>query len=536
MNYIGRRRLGIGVAMLAACLLFAPLQSKALTSSEIFADGNRLFRDDLYWAALLRYRQAYEAGMDTPLLHYNTGVAHYRAGQYIRARTSLLKAAQDPGLRVISQYNLGLNAYAAGNIDEALNWFRQARDQEQRADIRKLAIIAISRLQSEKREDDVLLARVEKRATKPEFTNFDLTAFIGFGTDDNVFRAPSQDYIDFADPALPLVSPEVVSGAFVPIDLQLRYSINSLKYESFYGAYRVAGRLYQDKELENADEYSHEFSFGSSYRRADENRERRVFSAFTFAQHDETYFDPDDGTAREVNAETIEERMNYTRYGPEFAWVQAYDRFALGLRIKGQLWNYDDPGIVPEYDHEYFLFAAHAQYEFTSTSLLRFTVDKYSRRYGDRPAFDLDGNQPVTNPDLRYDYLAVGLTARQRITSNMWFGFNVELTDRQDRYLGYNDYRRDQYGFDFNWAPNPRFRFELGGYYRNYYYPNAFAFHNPVAGTKTLETLRGNLLAEFRITPHLSLIAEAELRESVSTDTRIGYDKSWFSLGVTWQQ
>ena len=254
MNYIGRRRLGIGVAMLAACLLFAPLQSKALTSSEIFADGNRLFRDDLYWAALLRYRQAYEAGMDTPLLHYNTGVAHYRAGQYIRARTSLLKAAQDPGLRVISQYNLGLNAYAAGNIDEALNWFRQARDQEQRADIRKLAIIAISRLQSEKREDDVLLARVEKRATKPEFTNFDLTAFIGFGTDDNVFRAPSQDYIDFADPALPLVSPEVVSGAFVPIDLQLRYSINSLKYESFYGAYRVAGRLYQDKELENADE------------------------------------------------------------------------------------------------------------------------------------------------------------------------------------------------------------------------------------------------------------------------------------------
>jgi tetratricopeptide (TPR) repeat protein len=536
MNYISQRKLGISAATLAAFLFLAPLQGYALAASEIFADGNRLFRDDLYWAALLRYRQAYEAGMDTPLLHYNMGVAHYKAGQHIRARTALLKAVQDPGLRIISQYNLGLNAYAAGDVDEALNWFRQARDQEQSKEIRKLAIIAISRLQSEKREEDVLLARVEKRKVEPKFTNFDLNAFVGFGTDDNVFRAPGQDYIDFADPALPLVTPEAVSGAFVPIDVQLKYSINSLRFESFYGAYRVTGRLYQDTELENANEYSHELSFGSSYRRREDNRERRVFSAFTFAQHDETYFDPDDGTAREVGTELIDERMNYTRYGPEFVWVQAYDRFALGLRIKGQLWNYEDPDVVPEYDHEYFLFAAHAQYQFTRTSLLRLSVDKYSRRYGDRPAFDLDGNQPVTNPDLRYDYLTVGLTARQRITRTMWFGFNVELTDRQDRYLGYNDYTRDEFGVDFSWTPSPRFRLELSSYYRNYDYPNAFAFHNPVAGIKTLESLRGNVLAEFRMTPRLSLRAEAELRESVSTDIRIGYDRTWFSLGVTWQQ
>ena len=134
--------------LLAAFLFLAPVQSHALSATEIFADGNRLFRDDLYWAALLRYRQAYDAGMDTPLLHYNTGVAHYKAGQHIRARTSLLRAVQDPGFRIIAQYNLGLNAYAAGNVDEALDWFRQARDQEQSQEIHKLAVIAISRLQN----------------------------------------------------------------------------------------------------------------------------------------------------------------------------------------------------------------------------------------------------------------------------------------------------------------------------------------------------------------------------------------------------
>ena len=35
-----------------------------MTAYETFQDGNRLFRDDLYWAALLRYRQAAEAGLN----------------------------------------------------------------------------------------------------------------------------------------------------------------------------------------------------------------------------------------------------------------------------------------------------------------------------------------------------------------------------------------------------------------------------------------------------------------------------------------
>ena len=535
---IKERRLAVGAAALLGVLLcLAPAeQGYAITADQLFADANRLFRDDLYWAALLRYREANEAGMDSPLLHYNMGVAHYRADQHIRARASLLKAVPSPGLRVISHYNLGLNAYAGGNVDEALDWFRLARDQQENPKIRKLAIIAISRLRTVERESDVLLAQVEKRKTERKFTNFDLSAFVGFGSDDNIFRAPGQAYIDFADAALPLVTPEAISGTFLPIDFSAKYSINSLKFESFYAAYRLAGRYYTDGELENANEYSHEISFGNSYQRKEEGRERRVFSAFTFAQHDQTYFDPDDGTIRLSDTTLIDDRLNYTRYGPQIAWVQAYDRFALGLRMKGQLWNYEDTEVVPEYDHEYFVFAAHAQYRFTQTSLLRLTVDKYSRRYGDRPAFDLNGNQLITNPDLRYDYLAVGLTARQRITSKMWFGFNIERTEREDRYLGYNDYTRDEFGVDFRWKPTPRFKFELAAYYRNYAYPNAFAFHNPVAGVKTLEAVRGNLLAEYRMTSHLSITAEAEFRESTSTDTRIGYDRTLFSLGVTWQQ
>ena len=530
---------GSALALFAVLLCMAPAgQGAAQSPVAAFEDGNRLFRDDLYWAALLRYRQAEDAGMDTPLLHYNTGVAHYRAEQHIRARKSLLKAAQDPSLRVISQYNLGLNAYAAGNVDEALDWFRQARDQNENPQIRRLAKKAISRLQVVKKESDELQIRVEKRQEKRSFTNLDLRAHVGFGNDDNVFRGPNQPYIDFSDPTTPLVTPEITSGAYMPVDFRVKYSVNSFPFEGFFQQYRLQGRYYQDKELDNANEFSHELRFGSEYERENDEgtRKRRVYSAFSFAQHDETYFDPDDGVARTVNGELIDDRFNYVRYGPEIYARQSWERFSAGLRLKGQLWNYEETGVVPEYDHEYFVFGANLQYKFTRTALLRLTMEKYSRRYGDRPSFDLNGQQLVTAPTVRYDYLEAGLTARQRITRNAWFGFTYERTERVDRYLGYNDYTRDQFGFELHWRRGDRWRFEIDGYYRNYDYPNAFAFNNPVAGVKTLESIRGKALAEYRITPHISIAADAELRESTSSDARIAYDRLLFSLGVTWRQ
>jgi len=135
------------IALLATVGAFVPAGPvHAMTAEQYFADGNRLFRDDLYFAALLRYRQAGEEGMDTPLLHYNTGIAHYRARQHIRARDALLRALEEPTLRVATQYNLGLNAYALGEIDEALRWFRLARDQNTDEKLQKYAVVAISRI------------------------------------------------------------------------------------------------------------------------------------------------------------------------------------------------------------------------------------------------------------------------------------------------------------------------------------------------------------------------------------------------------
>jgi len=523
--------------LLAVFVSVTPAQSAlAMTAEQYFADGNRLFRDDLYWAALLRYRQAADEGLSTALLHYNMGIAHYRAGQHVRARTSLSRALDDPSLRVAAHYNLGLNAYQLGDTSEALRWFRLARDQSENEKLGRFAAVAIARIRDERARPDDFEIRVAEREKKRDFTDLQLHARVGFGSDSNVFRSPDQPYIDFSSPLTPLVTPEVKSGAFMPVSLSAKYLINSFKFEGFYVAYRLSGRYYQDEELENANEYQHEASFGSEYRREEGDRKTEVYGAFKVSQHDETYYDPDDGGARIVAGTLVDDRNNYLRYGPELTLRRSYRHLAFGANIKGQLWNYEEQIVVPEYDHEYFRVRLYGQYKFTPSSLFRVAIESYSRRYGDRPAFDLDGRQRAGNPNIRYDYQSLELTARQRIIDSMWFGFNVERTERTDQYVGYNDYTRDSFEFEFHWSPGDRFDFEARGMYRLYDYPNAFAFHEPLAGRKTQESARADLIGSYRMTRHLSLTGRATYRETVSNDTRIQYERNQFVLGVRWEQ
>ena len=126
--------------------------------------------------------------------------------------------------------------------------------------------------------------------------------------------------------------------------------------------------------------------------------------------------------------------------------------------------------------------------------------------------------------------------ARQRIVDNMWFGFNVARTDRADKYVGYYDYTRDSVGFEFHWAPADRFDLELNGIYSIYDYPNAFAFHEPLAGSRTQEVARIGLFGSYRMTRHLTLIGEARYNETGSNDTRIQYERNQYTLGVRWEQ
>jgi len=518
----------------AILCLALPQVALAVTATELFADGNRLYRDNLYWAALLRYNQAADAGMDTPLLHYNIGVAHYRAQQYDRARQELLQANSYLPLQVLSDYNLGLIAYRTGDIDEALRRFRSARDQRERRDISRLASKALRLIQEQRVLDDVAETQTVALQEKKEIANLDVRIRVGAGFDDNVYRTPAESYVDLGDPATPTIDPVVQSGMFVPINLAAVYRVNSFENEGFFGSYRFAGRFYSEQELNQADEYLQELAFGSEYRRRGENRERRVYSAFKIGQHNETYYDPDTGVERIVGGRDISDRLSYLRYGPEFWIRETFSALTVGAFAKGQLWDYEEVETVPEYDHEFWALGVNTQYQFTSTSLVRLTAEYYTRRFSDRPSYELNGSQPAGNPAVRYDYIEYGISARQRITRSMWLGATYRLTDRQDRHTGYYDYSRDEYIVEFHLQLGNRFDLELRGNYRNYDYENALAFNTPAAGRKTLEVLEAGFAVTYSMTDHFDLVGDYLLRDVTSSDARITYDRSMFLLGVRW--
>ena len=521
----------------AATLLIITMTHVAwgATASELFADGNRLFRDDLYYAALLRYNEAIEAGMDTPLLHYNIGVANYKAQQYERARDALLKASIYAPLAAVSHYNLGLSEYRLGNHEQALEWLRRAANQDESKEIARLARRAISQIEAEVAEEAPVMERAVVVQRERQFTNLDLRVRSGVGFDDNAFRSPAEPYLDLSDPNLPvIVVPEVQSGVYIPFSLSARYQVNALENEGFFGSYRFGGRFYQDKALDNADEYLQEVAFGSEFRKREEDNETRVYSAFKIAQHEETYYDPDNGNNRDINGVDISDRMSYLRYGPEFWGRKTLGRYSFGFRAKGQLWNYEDVVVVPEYDHEYWLMGLNSHIRLTSTSLLRINADYYTRRYGDRPSFELDGSQPLGNNPVRYDYLVLGLEARQRITQSMWFGVSYSRTDRKDQHVGYNNYVRDEYGARINMKLGSRFMLEATGYYFNYNFENAFAYHEPTAGRKTMERIVGSFIASFRMTDTLDLVGEYRYRDVDSNDERLTYNRGQAILAVRW--
>jgi hypothetical protein len=143
------------------------------------------------------------------------------------------------------------------------------------------------------------MLRAADREEPRELFQLDVRARVSVGNDSNVFRSPSESYVDLS-----------------PYDFWTKYSVNSLKNELFYGAYRFSGRLYQDTVLGNADEYRHELRFGNEYHRREQSRERKIFSAFAIAKHHDTYFDPDDGSERVAGGQNISDRMSYLRYGP----------------------------------------------------------------------------------------------------------------------------------------------------------------------------------------------------------------------------
>ena len=112
--------------LLSCCVLLCVAWTDSLRSQVV--EGNRLFSEGSFGGAVESYGQALVDQPDSPLLNFNMGTAHYKAGAYTQALTSFSRvqarpedSAAEAGRAARTAYNMGNTQYQMGAQAEEQN-------------------------------------------------------------------------------------------------------------------------------------------------------------------------------------------------------------------------------------------------------------------------------------------------------------------------------------------------------------------------------------------------------------------------------
>jgi tetratricopeptide (TPR) repeat protein len=530
-------------------LVFIPILGAAPAAAQdaaaLFAEGNSLVRSGVYRTALLRYREAAAAGLDSPLLHYNLGVVYYKLGEFDPAVNEFARAAADPDLASLATYNRGLAQRASGDSTGAEQSFATVADTADERELRRLAEGAMATGSA----GATPAPRAQPLGDLSESRGIGelrLTAGARFGQDDNVYRTPAEPYVDLSDPAQPVVTPVVQSGTYMPAELHAAYVMsNEAGDTDFLFAYDMGGAFYGE-EIANATEVDQRFSMGADILLGERDRRRRqVSTAFFVRSHSETNFDPDDGIEREitvvdidgvVTTEDVGERFSHDAAGVQGAFEHRLGRWRWGFDMNFERREYEPTVLVANYDHDYLFTAVDIDYDFSSVMTLRGGVRFYQRLYDTRPARDLTGALLTTNPAQEYVYTGVQLGMSRQMGRVATIDADYLFLDRTDEYLGYYDYTQHVLRLRATFRPSPRFDWSVGAVGRTYDYPNAFAFNVAAGGPRELDEVGAEVHGNFHLKHGLTLSASLDTFDATSTDARAAYMRTRASLGIEWRR
>lgn len=135
------------VAVLCALLgTAATTLAAADQAHEHFQTGRMAFERGNYAAALAEFEAAAAAGMTGPAIQFNIGVAAWKAGELERAETAFRQTALTPEMAALAHYNLGLVALKREDRGAARRWFSSAEREAQDERLRELATTQLARL------------------------------------------------------------------------------------------------------------------------------------------------------------------------------------------------------------------------------------------------------------------------------------------------------------------------------------------------------------------------------------------------------
>lgn len=509
--------------LLICTLLFVPSQAAyaangdAVNAQSLFENGNAAFRIGDYSSALANYNDAMVNGKNSPRLFYNMGLTHYHLGQFSQAKSAFMKSAHDGGMAALSYYQLGVLAKKSGDFNGAAVWFTRSRNRAESSKLREMSMKALETVE------------VPRSVFVSNFS-------AGYGNDSNAFRAPHEPYIDLSqDPPVPVV-PIVQSGTYVPIRFNASY-INPVSRQSqFVGSYRHRGYYYTDVALENADVTDHIVSIGMVRDLGhDWSRAEQFSFATVLRSHSESNFDRDDGLDRFDDGESIAERYKYLGIGAEFELKNRIGGVRYELDGGGEIRDYEDVPTASSYDMTNYWLGGVLKFPLARKTRLEIGYQYRGRDYDERHARDADGNGSNQNPTLSYRYSTFVAGIRQRFSDVFVTELIYFYTIRDDEFEGYNDYTKHKIRLKLIFDFSDRFAASIRVDSRDQQYPNAFAFDEPGQPQKEYQEIQVSARVLYRLTNHLSLLADVKQEAIESSDPRGEYDRTRTSIGINWE-
>lgn len=370
-----------------------------------------------------------------------------------------------------------------------------------------------------------------KDAKKPDNKTSGLSVAVeaGLGYDSNVFLTPDNSYVDLST-GLP-VTPDKQAGFFIPLGIDAEYKRAMSKGTRLLADYSFTGNIYEPG-IDNANLYDNEFTLGPEFTLS---KGRTLYAGIILGYHKEIYYDRDDGLNKVSGVTDISDRYTYSAAGAELSYK--HDIGKVGYEVYGSFEKryYEDPVVVSQYDHNYLTAGGIVDYKLADATKVSAGYRYSVRDYDDRKARDLSGNILASNPLLEYTYHTIDLTLRQRINKSLVAYVDYTRQERNDEFIGYNDYSQNRYKVRAIYTPAEDLRLRVAASYWDREYDKAFAFDDSAGGKKDYSGITFDAGAEYGYSKNVAFWADLNYDSQDTTDKRYEYDRSQITAGARYE-
>ncbi|MFV2061303.1 MAG: hypothetical protein ACC653_11520 [Gammaproteobacteria bacterium] len=382
----------------------------------------------------------------------------------------------------------------------------------------------------------VLPLSIGAAENNPDDKKLLMSAEVGFGYDDNIYRAPSGPYTDNAKhPPVPMI-PVIHSSPFIPVRFLADYSSKSDATNTLVSSYKFKGSFYTNRDYSNADQQLHKINFGNikNYSQ-DKKRDDELYAGVFLGYKKRLYVDRDTGDNQQSGPNDISDRYTYKFFGGELNYKKEQElmKYKLGASIESR--DYIQPGTSSyDYDNTKIGVAGDVSWKVAKPTKLYAGLELYTLNYDTRPSRDADGTLFKSNPPRKYNYGIISVGMRHRFSRTWLIYLDLVNKQRADQFVGYDNYTKILYKARIHYRPTKKLRFKMtvSGWNRDY--ANALAFDEPGQAKKSYDGTLVKFSGNYQFSKTMAMNLSYLQKNQDSTDLRYAYDRSITMANMEW--